>query len=158
MTSTRVKTVLKFLGAYETLDLETFASVRSPSCLQTLAPASISPSPPADNATFLANKAALKEIVIGFPVTPKEVMEDQQQNKVIVWATGRALWRDEVKDDGIAKEEWEWVGEYILIFDMNETGEKIEHLLEFVDSKETVKLPGLMRRARANKAKLKEEK
>jgi hypothetical protein len=149
---------LKFLGAYEILDLETFASVRSPSCLQTLAPASISPSPPADNATFLANKAALKEIVIGFPVTTKEVMENQQRNKVIVWATGRALWRDEVKDDGIAKEEWEWVGEYMLNFDMDEIGEKIEHLLEFVDSKETVKLPGLMRRARANKAKLKEEK
>ena len=158
MTSTRVQTVLKFLGAFETLDLEAFASVRSPSCLQTLAPASISPSPPADNATFLANKAALKDIVTGFPVTPKEVMEDQQKNRVIVWASGRALWRDEVKDDGIAEEEWNWVGEYMLIFDMDENGEKIEHILEFVDSKETVKLPGLMRRARANQAGLKEEK
>jgi hypothetical protein len=153
MASTRVKTVLKFLGAYETLDLETFASVRSPSCLQTFAPASISPAPPVDNATFLANKAALKDIMTGFPVTANEVMEDQQQNKVIVRAFGRPLWRDEVKDDGIAEEEWDWSGEYMLIFTMDETGEKIDHILEFVDSKETVKLPGLLRRATANKAK-----
>jgi hypothetical protein len=44
--------------------------------------------------------------------------------------------------------------ENMLIFDMDETGEKINHLLEFVDSKATVRLPGLMARARANKAKL----
>jgi hypothetical protein len=115
MTSTRVETVLKFLSAFETLDLEIFASVRSPSCLQTLAPASISPPPPVDNATFLANKAALKDIVIGFPVIPKDVMEDQQKNRVIVWAAGHALWRDEVKDDGISEEEWAWTGEYAYI-------------------------------------------
>jgi hypothetical protein len=158
MTSTRVQTVLKFLGAFETLDLETLASVRSPSCLQTLAPASISPPPPVDNAKFLANKAALKEIVTGFPVNPKEIMEDQQKNKVIVWATGRALWRDEVKDHGITEEEWAWTGEYMLIFDMDQTGEKIEHMLEFVDSKATVQLPGLIARARTNKAKLEKER
>jgi hypothetical protein len=111
-----------------------------------------------DNATFLANKAALKEIVTGFPVTPKEVMEDQKKNRVIVWADVRALWRDEIKDDGIAAEEWEWAGEYMLIFDMDEAGEKIEHMLEFVDSKATLKLPGLMQRAKANKAKLEKKK
>jgi hypothetical protein len=154
MTSTRVKTVLKFLKAFETLDLETFASVRSSSCLQTLAPASISPPPPVDNKTFLANKAALKDIVTGFPITPKEIMEDQQQNRVIVWATGRALWREGVKDNDLTEKEWEWTGEYMLVFHMDIAGEKIDHLLEFVDSKETVKLPSLMGRARANKAKL----
>jgi hypothetical protein len=158
MASTRVKTVLKFLGAFETLDLEAFASVQSPSYRQTLAPASISPPPPIDGATVLANKAALKDLVTGFPVIPKEVMEDPRQNRVIVWATGSALWRDEVKDDGIAAEEWVWTGEYMLIFDMDAAGEKIEHLLEFVDSKATVKLPSLMQRARANKAKLGNEK
>jgi hypothetical protein len=46
----------------------------------------------------------------------------------------------------------------MLNFDMDESGEKIERLLEFVDSRETVKLLSLMRRARMNRAKLKEEK
>ena len=154
MTSTRVKTALRFLGAFETLDLETFASVMSQSYLQTLAPASISPPPPVDSATFLANKIALKELVTGFPVTPKDVMEDQQQDRVIVRATGGPLWRDEVKDDSIPEEEWNWTGEYMLVFDLDETGEKIDHLLEFVDSKATLKLPALLGQAKTNKAKL----
>ncbi|KAF2627059.1 hypothetical protein BU25DRAFT_491575 [Macroventuria anomochaeta] len=53
--------------------------------------------------------------------------------------------RKEVVDGG--KEEWEHTGEYIFVLDVNEEG-KIRRVLEFLDSKETERLRGLMGRAR----------
>lgn len=60
------------------------------------------------------------------------------------------MFRDDVKDGGLSDEEWSYRGEYIFIFTMDESQEKIIRVLEFVDSKGTDRLRGLMARARAN--------
>jgi len=86
-------------------------------------------------------------------VTAKEVMEDANENKVIVWATSQAHFYDEVKDGGLSEEEWAYKGEYVFILSMNKDGDKIERIVEFVDSKGTERLRGLMQRARGNKEK-----
>lgn len=63
------------------------------------------------------------------------------------------MFRDDVKDAGLSDEEWGYRGEYIFIFTMDESQEKIIRVLEFVDSKGTDRLRVLMARARANMEK-----
>ena len=50
------------------------------------------------------------------------------------------------------KEEWDYAGEYIFILNVNEAG-KIARILEFLDSKATERLRGLMTKARENLGK-----
>ena len=87
-----------------------------------------------------------------FPVIAKEVSEDQEQNQIIIWATSKAEFHKDLKDARIVNEEWAYRGEYIFILTMDETEHKVNRVIEFVDSKGTERLKGLMMRARANKA------
>jgi hypothetical protein len=80
-------------------------------------------------------------------------MEDEQQNKVIVWATSQPIFHDELKDEGLTEEEWTYKGEYMFILSMNESGDKVERVVEFVDSKGSERFLGLIQRARTNKDK-----
>ena len=84
------------------------------------------------------------------PLTTKEIMEDEKQNRVIVWCSGVLRFKDIVKDPGLSDDEWEYHGEYIFILSMDESGEKVERSLEFVDSKATERLRILMARAHNN--------
>lgn len=70
---------------------------------------------------------------------------------MVVWATSETRFHDEVMDGGIAAEEWKYRGEYIFILSMDEKGEKIERVVEFVDSKGTDRLRVLMARAKKNR-------
>lgn len=126
-------------------------SLRSPTCLHYYAPtASTGPRPPLDNTNFEANMSRFKGIVSAFPMTVKEVIEDEAQNQVIVWVTGGAVWTDTAKDPGLSEEEWEYQGEWLFIFSMDESGEKMDRVVEFVDTKATEKLRTLMARALGN--------
>ena len=85
----------------------------------------------------------------GFPVTAKEYTESESCNQVTVWATSKAIFRDDVKDD---EEEWEYEGEYVFMFWMDGSGERIERTVEFLDSLGTrERLMKLMRRAEENR-------
>jgi hypothetical protein len=66
-----------------------------------------------------------------WPVTAKQIIEDGKLNRVIIWAESEAKFKDEVKDDGIDEGEWVWKGEYVFIFSMDKSGEKIERMVEF---------------------------
>jgi len=113
----------------------------------------VSSLPPAlDNAAFATHISHLQEIMTSFLVIAKEVSEDQEQNQVIIWATSKAGFHKDLKDARIANEEWAYRGVYIFILAMDETGQKVDRVIEFVDSKETERLKGLIMRARANKA------
>lgn len=77
---------------------------------------------------------------------------------VLVWATGSPQWREEVKDyEVFSEEQWDYVGEFIFMLTMDEKGEKIVKIHEFVDSKGTdTKMWPLAQRALGNLQKLKE--
>ncbi|TVY21195.1 Austinol synthesis protein J [Lachnellula arida] len=158
MTSTRHQTALHFIQAFETLSVDTFLSLQTPTCQHIFAPASLSV-PPKNNAAFAAHIAGIKQLMEGFPVTAKEVIDSQGSNQVVVWATSETRFRDEVKDTGIPEDEWAYKGEYLFVFTMDESGEKIERVLEFLDSKKTKDTLGpLMARARGNKARIEGDK
>ncbi|TVY25701.1 hypothetical protein LHYA1_G005915 [Lachnellula hyalina] len=101
MSSTRYQTALRFIQAFETLSVETFLSLQTPTCHHIFAPSSLSLHPK-DNAAFAAHISGLKQLMEGFPVRAKEVIDSQESNQ----ATSETRFRDEVKDTGISEDEW----------------------------------------------------
>lgn len=158
MTSKRLATVLKYIEAANILDIETIMSLRAPACISEFHPSSLSPSPVIrDNAAYAAGLAPFKTIILGFPVTIKQILEDEKQNSIMIWAEGATEWIPAVMDDEVEVEEWRFVREFIFIMGMDESGEKIEKVVEFVDSKATERLRTLIVRAFENR-KLRNEK
>ena len=47
--------------------------------------------------------------------------------------SGQPTFVKEFIDDGLSEEEWVYIGEYVFILSMNESGEKIESIVEFLD-------------------------
>jgi hypothetical protein len=154
MTSTRLLTAQKYISHFANLDKGLLASLISETYTHEFAPTSLNPPGPFTKTGFLAHGASLSEIMRGFPVTAKEYFECEASNRVVVWATSEAHFKKEVMDGDEA--EWEYKGEYVFMFWMDESGEKIERTVEFLDSAATKeRLFGLMARARANSEKMK---
>ena len=113
--------------------------------------------PTKDNASFTDHIKRLRQVIARFPVAPKEVIEDEKQRKVMVHAVGRPEFYDHVKDE-TWDEEHPWENEYVFIITMNETGDRIEDVVEFLDSKATEIGRALVARALENLRKFEEER
>ncbi|KAJ7927988.1 hypothetical protein B0H13DRAFT_2653171 [Mycena leptocephala] len=111
------------------------------------APASLNPPAPLTREQFAAHLGHLRNIMSSFPVRAKKSWANPSLNQVVVWADGETVFHAHVRDNE-DEEEWKYVGEYMFVISMDESGEKIDHVLEFVDSKGTERLRGLMARAR----------
>ena len=109
-----------------------------------------------DNTTYEAQLVRFKDIITGFPMTIKETLEDEKKNQIMVWAEGGQSWAPEAKDPGLSEEEWNFTREYIFILSLDESGEKVERTVEFVDTKATEQLRMLFARAMENIKKAKE--
>lgn len=147
MESKRLQTAKSFLNHFETLDSDLLASVLAPDYTHHFAPASLAFPGPFTKEQFVEHGASLRKIMTGFPVYAKEYVESEASNQVTVWATSRALFREEVLRDEEDKEKWKFEGEYIFMFWMDETGEKIVRTVEFLDSKGTESVRPLLKRA-----------
>lgn len=154
MGSKRLETAKTFIDQFATLDTQALASILAENHTHQFAPASLNVPGPFDKAGLLAHRSRLRNVLTGFPVTAKEYIESESSNQVTVWATSQTIFRDDAKDDGLSEEEWTYKGEYIFIFSMDETGEKIVRTIEFLDSMGTHdKLLPLMKRANENREK-----
>jgi hypothetical protein len=142
-----------FIEAFETVSALTFEPLLAPSYSHIMAPASLNVPQAMDKNTFLAHMGGFDSILEGFPVHPKDIIENENANQVVIWATSEPIFHEHVMDDGIGKEKWEYKGEYILIFTMDGSGEQIERVLEFLDSKGTELLRGLIARGKKNRDK-----
>ena len=152
MVSKRLETATRYINHFATLDIEVLDSVLAEHYSHEFAPASLHPLGPFDKQGKLQHITRLRSIMTGFPVTAKEYIESESSNRVTVWATSQTKFRDDVKDDGISQQQWVYEGEYIFIFTMDETGEKIVRTIEFLDSKKTTdELYALTKRARENR-------
>ncbi|KAL1885143.1 hypothetical protein Plec18167_001800 [Paecilomyces lecythidis] len=152
--SKRLETAKKFIGIFATLDTHLADSLLAEDFVHQFAPASLGMRPPLGKQVFLEHIDGLREIMAGFPVTVKEHVESESSNQVTVWARSQTIFRDDVKDDGVSEKEWAYEGEYMFLLFMDETGEKITRVVEFLDSKATdEKLRPLIRRARENSQK-----
>ena len=153
MPSKLYDTATTFIAAFETLSSTTFTTLQAPTYTHIFAPTSASPPPPLTGTEFSHHIAELNSILRGFPVSAREIFENETHNQVTIWATSETWFHEDVKDDTIPANDWLYHGEYIFILTMDESGEKIERVIEFLDSKGTDVLRGLMKKAKENKAK-----
>ncbi|KIW13462.1 hypothetical protein PV08_08650 [Exophiala spinifera] len=154
LATTLRSTAERYISAFKTLDADLFASLQSPKEYKhTFGPASVNPPPPQDGARFAQHIRDLQGIMKGFPVRARSTWVNEAQRQVIFHATSETWFRDEYKDSDDA--EWLYHGEYVFVLDMDETGQKITKVFEFLDSKGTEELRGLMKRARAKEAEVK---
>lgn len=151
MASKRLETAKRYINHFATLDKQVLDSLLADDFVHQFAPSSFDSLEAFDKQGMLDHYSRLHPILHGFPLTAKEYIESESSNQVTVWATSQTKFRDEVKDGGIASEDWLFEGEYIFLLRMDESGERITRTVEFVDSKATVdRLMVLMKRAKEN--------
>lgn len=150
MPSKSRETALSYLEGFKTLSPSIFLAFLAPTTIHRFAPASLSPPEPMSPKAFASHLDKLQEVLAEFPVFPKEIFDNEEKGQVTIWATSKAKFKEECKDDGLTEEEWAYEGEYIFIFTLDETKERIVDIVEFLDSKGTERLRELMVRARKN--------
>ncbi|KPM42170.1 hypothetical protein AK830_g4376 [Neonectria ditissima] len=141
------------MQVFTTLDPSVFPSILSDDYKHEFAPASLNPPQPFDREGFTAHVKRLQGVLRSFPVRMKETWPNPSLNQVVIWADSETNFHDHVEDSDDA-EEWKLHGEYMWVLTMDESGEKITHVLEFLDSKVTEKIRGLMARAFKKKQEL----
>jgi hypothetical protein len=143
------KTAEAFLTAFNNLSASEHIALRAETCTHIFAPASLNPPPPKTNADFAAHVTNLGSILVHFPVTAKEINVNEAGKQITIWATGVPEFRSEAKGKKVNEADWKYMGEYIFILDIDEHG-KIKRIVEFLDSKNTMILLEMVRRAREN--------
>ena len=78
-----------------------------------------------DNKTYSTFFAASIPRIWNFKLTISEIIEDAQNNKTVVFASSTADSKAGVGSYG---------QEYVLLFEFDESGEKIRRMVEWVDS------------------------
>jgi ketosteroid isomerase-like protein len=157
MSSSRVATGQKFLDALSKLDKNMLLSMITPNFTYTLAPSSI-PLPSAMNAEAYGQFLDQTRTTLrAYDITIKTTIDcGDAENKVVFWTTGKAHFKDELMDDGLSEDEWQYTGEYMTVFTFSDGG-KVEALFEFIDSKGFEKVSPLIQRARKNLQQLTEK-
>ncbi|MCJ1360871.1 MAG: hypothetical protein MMC33_010880 [Icmadophila ericetorum] len=126
------RTALKLISAFNSMDISTILSLRSPTCQRIFLPQSMH-LPAMNNAEYAASLHFLIPVFQNFELTLNEVVEDREQGKICLWLNASAdtkagryeneyIWWLEFED---AEEEGGGDGQ---------GGAKIKRQMEFVDS------------------------
>lgn len=150
MVTTRIKTAKSFVEAYASLSVGGLLPLVAGDYSHTFAPAPLEQLMAKTISDIAAQITALRRILHGFHSHIRELIDSESYNQVVVWASSEAIFREEVKDTADPEEDWEYKGEYMLLFTMDESGEHITKLVEFVDSKGAERMMGLVMRATKN--------
>ncbi|KAK7420925.1 hypothetical protein QQX98_002489 [Neonectria punicea] len=134
------------MQVFKTLNPSVFSSILSDDYKHEFAPASLNPPQPFNREGFTAHTSRFRGVLRSFPMRMKETWPNPSLNQVIIWADSETDFHDHVKD-GDDESGWKLHGEYMWVLTMDESGEKIKHVLEFLDSKATEKIGGVMARA-----------
>ncbi|KAF2679955.1 hypothetical protein K458DRAFT_374466 [Lentithecium fluviatile CBS 122367] len=156
--SPRLTTAKSYLSIFRTLDTHQLSSLLSEKFTQTFAPSSISPPGPFDKPGFIAHLTSLTKVMTGFPITILDVIESENSNAVWAHCTAMPEWRVDAMgggegEDGQEEEalkKWGFKGEYVFMMWMDASEEKVERCVEMLDSAATLRLMGLMGKAKEN--------
>lgn len=142
-----------FLAAFTHLDAAAHIALRSPACKHVFLPSSYG-IPTLTNGQYGPYLSSLQDAIATWPVTAREIHTNpiggmNGTGHIVIWATGKPEFVAAMRSDGDGETDWEYVGEYIILLDVDREG-RIERVVEFVDSKGSDRLKGLIERARAN--------
>jgi hypothetical protein len=120
------KSTLSILAAYEQQSLSEIMSFRTADCTSIMRPSSISSaSTPMDNTTYSAFYTSFIPKIWNVKHSVSEIIESPQANKVVVFTSITAD-----SKEGVGSYEQE----YVIVFEFDESGEKIKRMVEWVDS------------------------
>ncbi|KAF5714804.1 hypothetical protein FMUND_7185 [Fusarium mundagurra] len=149
--STLTATATTYIDGFRTLDTEALSRILSDEYSHRFAPTSANLPGPMDHNGFIARLKHVGEVMSSFTVNIKQMWPNPSLRQVLVWANSETHFRRHLRDSD-DEEEWTKRGEYMFLMTMNETGEKILDVLEFVDSKATEDIVGLVARALEKKS------
>jgi hypothetical protein len=149
---TLIATTKAYLKVFDALDPSTIEHVQTDSYKHQMAPASLGMSAAFTKQTFAEHLGRLSGALSNFPVTPIKIYANPTLSQVTMWVTGVPIFHENLKDGN--PEDWNIKNEYIWVLTMDKSGEKVEEVLEFLDSKTTELLMPLVFRALGNKAKI----
>ena len=149
MSSKLQQTVLSFFDAFRRLSAANCAAMLAPTATYQFGPASVG-LPVMDQSGLAVHVNTLASILSSFTINVKETFENKEQHQVVVWATGQGIFKDEARDSGITEEDWVYNGEFMLVITLDESEEKIERVIDFLDSIAVEKMKALMARAKEN--------
>ncbi|KAF5566835.1 hypothetical protein FPHYL_3598 [Fusarium phyllophilum] len=144
--STLAATATTYIDVFRTLDTESLSCVLSDEYSHRFAPTLANLPGPMDHHSFIARLKHVGEAMSSFTVTVKQMWLNTSLRQVLVWANSETNFHRHLRDSD-DDEEWTKRGEYMFLMTMNETGERIMDVLEFVDSKATECIVGLVARA-----------
>ncbi|KAI0396162.1 hypothetical protein F5Y17DRAFT_420636 [Xylariaceae sp. FL0594] len=116
------QTALAMIDAYNAWDIEAMIALRSEDCVQQIIPKSLN-RPGLNNEAYRAWFASIMPYFEAFTAEVLDLVEDAAHNKVTVWARSTA-----------STPIGPYANEYMLLFHMNEAGDKITRFYEFVDT------------------------
>ncbi|KAK5627305.1 hypothetical protein RRF57_003020 [Xylaria bambusicola] len=138
--SRRRQTALAVIDTYNKWDLEAMLAIRTEDCVHQVIPQSLGRQP-LNNAEYRTYFATWIPLFKDFTVTINDLVEDEKENKVAMWAQSKAM-----TDIG------PYTNEYVVILHMNEAGDKVTKFVEFVDSQFSVTFFAKLREHQAQKA------
>lgn len=150
---TLLTTAATYLNVFTTLDSTTIAHVQTSDYTHEFAPQSANPPGPFSRDEFAQFLSNLRNVVYDFNVRARQIWPNPSLRQVVIWADSAPAFRDEVKN-GSDEIDWRYKGEYIFILTLDDKGQKVSKVLEFVDSKGTERVKALIAQATANKESL----
>lgn len=112
----------ELVDAFNRMDIDEIMSKRADGCMRHILPASLGQKP-TNNDQYRATLQSLRPIFKNFRLTVHDVLEDRDARRVSMYLKARA--------DTLAGE---YLNEYQWTMTFDETGQKIVHWTEFVDS------------------------
>ena len=120
--SAQRQTALAVVAAFNSMDVETIISHRSPGCMRHILPSTLNLSP-MNNTEYQTQLQKLIAVFSNFNLTVHDILEDREAHRIVMWLKARA--------DTLVGE---YVNEYMWTLDFDDTGEKIIRQHEFVDT------------------------
>lgn len=146
-----LKTAKAYLNSVSTVNPDALAAVTTETFYITMAPHSTGLSTDdgvsVTRGALLERFQMLKTIVTSTNIKIKqEWPPNEATNQVTIWANADADFAPAIVGND-SKDDWVWKPETIFIFTMDESGEKVKHVLEFQDSEEMKIMTALMGKA-----------
>ncbi|KAL2829308.1 hypothetical protein BJY01DRAFT_255087 [Aspergillus pseudoustus] len=140
-----LETTNAFLNAFGSLDPEALSATQANNYTHVFAPASLGSGEPFTRQSLGEYLVKLQGILECFRLDFKRILPNPHLRQSVVWAGSETIFLEHVKDGDRA--EWKFEGEHIFILSMDEAGEKVVDIVEFLDSKKSEILYGLISRA-----------
>ncbi|ROW15308.1 hypothetical protein VPNG_03042 [Cytospora leucostoma] len=119
---TRREIAIEVIEAYRSWDIERIMAYRTDDCTQEVIPKSLKQTPQ-DNATYRKYFASIVPLFQDFQPTIHEIVEDERENKAFIWVSSKG-------ETVIGP----YGNEYTILLYFNDAGDKVEKIVEFVDS------------------------